>query len=128
MIDTGDVDIDTTLASARATWIMPSELDDRIERWLPFALREPMAVDGIVGLAKCADVSWQGSRGLELVERTIADAYDEVASRTWHLADWLGDVRHVGLDGHATARWRRIVDGLASAGDRRAARLQAAEE
>jgi hypothetical protein len=127
-IDIGDLDIDATLAAARATWIEPNELDDCIERWLPFAQREPMAVDAVVELAKCTDVGWQAARGLELVERTIARGYDEVASRTWHLGDWLKEMRHSGLDAVAMTRWRRIVDGLAGAGDRGAARLQAAEE
>lgn len=63
MIDTGDTDIDATLVAARATWIEPSELDNRVERWLPFAEREPMAVDAVVELAECADVAWQAARG-----------------------------------------------------------------
>jgi hypothetical protein len=58
----------------------------------------------------------------------LADKHDDVASRTWHLTDWLKDIRHAGLDPASVARWRRIVDGLASAGDPRAAELQAAEE
>jgi hypothetical protein len=120
--------IDATLEAARATWIAPDELEGSIERWLPFAEREPMAVDAVVELAKCGGVAWQASRGLELVERTIADGYGEVAGRTWHLTDWLKEVRHLALDTPAMTRWRRIVDGLAGAGDRRAARLQAAEE
>jgi hypothetical protein len=99
-----------------------------VERWLPFAEREPKGVDAVVELAKCGSVAWQASRGLELVERTIAGGYDEIASRTWHLSDWLKEIRHMGLETDAMARWRRVVDGLAGAGDSRAARLQAAEE
>lgn len=127
-IDTGDTDIDATLAAARAAWIEPSALEGFIERWLPFARGEPKAVDAVVEFAKCADLGWQTSSGLELVERTIADGCDEVASRTWHLADWLKEIRQAGLDPASTARWRRIVDGLAGAGDAGAADLQAAEE
>lgn len=127
-IDTGDTNIDATLEAARTSWIAPGDLDDRVERWLPFAEREPMAVDAVVELAKCGGVAWQTSRGLELVERIIAGGYNEIASRTWHLTDWLKEIRHMGLDSAAMVRWRRIVDGLAGAGDSRAARLQAAEE
>lgn len=127
-IDVGDTAIDATLEAARASWIAPSALDDRLERWLPFAERESMGVDAVVELAKCGNVTWQTSRGLELVERTIGGGYTEIASRTWHLADWLSAIRHTSLDPDAMARWRRIVDGLAGAGDGRAARLQAAEE
>lgn len=127
-IDAGDTTIDATLEAARTSWIAPRDLDDRVERWLPFAEREPMAVDAVVELAKCGGVAWQTSRGLELVERTIAGGYDEIASRTWHLTDWLKEIRHMGLETGAMARWRRVVDGLAGAGDPRAARLQAAEE
>jgi hypothetical protein len=127
-IDTGDTNIDTTLDAARASWIEPDDLDAVVERWLRFAEREPMAVDAVVEFSKCASVAWQMSRGLELVERTIAGGYDEVASRMWHLAEWLKEIRHMGLQEDAMARWRRVVDGLAAAGDSRAARLQAAEE
>ena len=126
-IDVGDATIDATLEAARASWIAPGALDVHVERWLPFAEREPMAVDAVVELARCGGVAWQTSRGLEFVERTIAGGYNEIASRTWHLTDWLKEIRHVGLDTAATARWRRIVDGLAGAGDSRAAQLRAAE-
>jgi hypothetical protein len=117
-----------TLEAARATWIAQDELEGYIERWLPFAEQEPMAVDAVVELAKCDGVAWQASRGLDLVERTIAGGYGQVAARTWQLTYWLKEVRQLSLDAAATARWRRIVDGLAAAGDRRAAGLQAAEE
>jgi hypothetical protein len=127
-IDTGDTNIDATLDAARASWIEPDDLDAVVERWLRFAEREPMAVDAVVEFSKCASVAWQMSRGLELVERTIAGGYDEVASRMWHLAEWLKEIRYMGLQEDAMARWRRVVDGLAAAGDSRAARLQAAEE
>jgi hypothetical protein len=42
---------------------------------------------------------------------------------------WLGEVR-VAARPHkeATARWQRIIDGLAAAGDSQAAKLQQAEE
>ncbi len=127
-IETGDTNIDATLEAARAAWIAPDELEGSIERWLPFAEREPMAIDAVVELAKCGTVAWQASRGLELVERTIAGGYGEIASRTWHLMDWLKEVRPLGLEATAMARWRRVVDGLAGAGDSKAGRLQAAEE
>ena len=127
-IDIADTNGDATLEAARASWVEPGELDALVERWLQFAEREPMAVDAVVEFSKCATVAWQISRGLALVERTIAGGYDEVASRTWHLAEWLNRIRHIGLQEDAMARWRRVVDGLAAAGDSHAARLQAAEE
>ena len=128
MIETADTDIDSTLAAARAAWISPRVLDERIDRWVPFAEREPRAVDALVQLAECGDLDWQTSRGLEIVEQMVSAGYDEVASRTWHLTEWLKIVRQSGLDSEAIRRWHRIVDGLATAGDSRAARLQLAEE
>jgi hypothetical protein len=67
--------------------------------------------------------------GLEWAEALTVGCYAALAGRCWLLPRWLGTVRstiQAGTD--STARWRRIVDGLAAAGDNRAAQLQLAEE
>jgi hypothetical protein len=128
-IDMADRDIDATLARARANWLEPVDLWEFVERWLAFARGEPRAVDAAVQLTECADGPWQAGPGLAMIEDLVQDRYGSVASRTWHLVDWLKDIRagpH--MDDASTARWRRIVDGLASQRDNKAARLQATEE
>jgi hypothetical protein len=67
--------------------------------------------------------------GLRWAEQVVAGRYDRFANRCWFLTDWLGALREAGLGAaDDTARWRRLVDGLAAAGDRRAAELQRLEE
>jgi hypothetical protein len=124
-----DTDPDSTLKSAQETWPHPGEFADLVTRWLPIARGYPGAADGLVRLARCAPPSWQASTGLTWAEDLIADDYPAIASRSFHLPTWLGEIRPaIQSDTGATARWRRIVDGLAAAGDGRAARLQQAEE
>lgn len=99
-----------------------------IKRWLPIARGQPEATDALIKLGWCASPAWQATTGLQWVEELIAGDFAAVAGRCYYLTRWLGDLRAI-LPGEAsTARWRRVVDGLAAAGDNRAARLQQAEE
>jgi hypothetical protein len=128
-ISAGDMDPDATLRRARAGWVAPDSLADLVARWLPLAVGEPKAADAVAQLAKCAPPSWQVTTGLTWAEQVVADRYDTVANRCWYLTDWLALLRETGLGAaDDTARWRRLVDGLAAAGDRRAAELQRLEE
>jgi len=57
--------------------------------------------------------------------------YSAFANRCWFFTDWLGSLRENGLRSSAApvmARWHRLVDDLAAAGDRRAVGLQQLEE
>jgi hypothetical protein len=128
-LNTGDTDPDATLERARQSWVAPDAITDLITRWLPFARREPDAVDAVVQLALCASPLWQATTGLVWVEDIIDRDYAAVAHKCWFLISWLQTVRTSGqLDAESTARWRRIVDGLAAEGDSRAVPLQQAEE
>jgi hypothetical protein len=128
-LNTSDTDPDATLERARQSWVAPDAIADLVTRWLPFVRREPDAVDAVVQLAGCASPLWQATTGLVWVEDIIDRDYTAVASRCWFLTSWLRTVRASGtLDDEGTARWRRIVDGLAAEGDSRAVPLQQAEE
>jgi hypothetical protein len=128
-LNTGDTDPDATLERARQSWVAPDAIADLVTRWLPFARREPNAVDAVVQLALCASPLWQATTGLVWVEDVIDRDYAAVAGRCWFLIRWLQAIRASGeLDADGTARWRRIVDGLAAEGDSRAVPLQQAEE
>jgi hypothetical protein len=127
-IETSDRNVDETLAVARREWISPRLLDALIVRWLPYALGQPKAVDALVGLVRCAELGWQIERGMEFVEQVASADFGEVASRTWFATEWLSDIRDSLVEDDQTARWRRIVDGLAAAGDSRASQLQRIEE
>ncbi len=128
-IDISDVDIDATLAHARQGWMHPDFLADLVARWMRIARREPKALDALVNLAKCAPLEWQRDTGLAWVEELIHGTYDAIAYRCWYLIDWLETI-HSGYDMQLEqlTRWRRLVDGLAAAGDDRAVRLQRIEE
>lgn len=124
-----DKNPDSTLERAKASWIAPDAIADLVARWVPTARGTPEAVDAVVQLGQCASPAWQATVGLIWVEDVIGEDYSAVAGRCWFLVDWLENVRASnGLDEDGTARWRRIVDGLAGQGDSRAARLQRTEE
>jgi hypothetical protein len=124
-----DTDVDATLERAQREWVAPDAIADLVERWFPLGRREPKAADAVTRLGRCASDEWQATTGLEWTERVIDGRYDLVAGICWYLLEWLERVRASGrLAGDGTARWRRIVDGLAAEGDDRAVRLQQAEE
>lgn len=126
--DLTDADPDGTTERAQENWPDPESFGDLIKRWLPIARGRPEAVDALIELARCGSAAWQASTGLEWVEELIGDGFAAVAGRCYYLIRWLASVR-TALPGEAgAARWRRIVDGLAAAGDDRAVRLQQAEE
>lgn len=128
-IGPADSDPDGTLLSARTGWIAPDSIADLVTRWLTIARGEPRAADAVAQFAKCGPLTWQLTTGLSWAEQVIDGRYLEFADRCLYLTDWLGTLREAGLGGpDDTARWRRLVDGLAAAGDHRAAELQRLEE
>jgi hypothetical protein len=128
-IEMADSDPDRTIAKAEEGWVTPSEIEDLFERWLPLVEGEAPSVDAATRFAMTADSGWQMTVGLALVERTIAGKFGNVANSCWFLAEWLGRLQaEQSLQGNAANTWRRIVDGLAAAGDTRAAKLQQSDE
>ncbi|MFC8791910.1 hypothetical protein [Streptomyces cinereoruber] len=128
-IDMSDTDIDATLDRAREGWLHPDSLAGLVDRWIGIARQEPKALDALAKLGKCAPLEWQRGRGLDLAERLVDDNYGVIANKCWYVTDWLKTLhsRDEMLPAHI-ARWRRLVDGLAAAGDHRAATLQLIEE
>ncbi|AXE24131.1 hypothetical protein C0216_12280 [Streptomyces globosus] len=128
-IDMSDTDIDATLARAREDWLHPDLLTGLLDRWTVLARREPKALDALAQLGKCAPLAWQRDTGLRLAERLIDGDHRIAANRCWYLPDWLGTLHsRDAMAADQIARWRRLVDGLASVGDHRAADLQRMEE
>lgn len=128
-ISAGDMDPDATLGHARAGWVLPGTVSDVVARWMPLAVGEPKAADAVAQLARCAPPSWQVTTGLRWAEQVVNGRHDRFANRCWYVTDWLALLRETGLGVREdTARWRRLVDGLAAAGDDRAAELQRLEE
>jgi len=125
----GDPDPDATLNRAWESWPPVDEIADLVTRWIAIAEGVPEAVDAAGQLARCAPSEWQASTGLRWVEDLADGFYGAVSPISWLLIDWLEKVHSSGyLNGDGAARWRRIVDGLAAAGDSGAARLQRLEE
>lgn len=123
-----DPDIDATLQTARSDWIHPDAIADLVTRWLPFAQQEPQSVDGVAQLARCAPTSWQLTTGLDWTETVIGNNFNTVAGRCYFLSGWLEELANLPMSTGERARWRRIVDGLAAAGDRKAVALQKTDE
>jgi hypothetical protein len=124
-----DSNPDATLKRAQENWLAPDTFADLISRWLPLARGYPGAADGLVKLARCGSLQWQVTTGLTWAEELIDGHYAAIAGRCFLMPSWLGEVRLAARPHtEATARWQRIIDGLAAAGDSRAAKLQQAEE
>jgi hypothetical protein len=128
-IDMSDADIDATLARARQGWLHPDTIVDLTVRWMRIARQEPEALDALAKLGKCAPLEWQRDTGLTWAEQLADGNYRAIANKCWYLTDWLKALhsRDAMLPDQIT-RWRRLVDGLAAAGDHRAAGLQRIEE
>ncbi|WP_406420182.1 hypothetical protein [Streptomyces sp. NBC_01614] len=128
-IDVSDADIDATLARAREGWLHPDTIADLAVRWMRIARQEPKALDALAKLGKCAPLEWQRDTGLTWAEQLTDGNYRAIANKCWYLTDWLKTLhsRDAMLPDQIT-RWRRLVDGLAAAGDDRAAGLQRIEE
>lgn len=128
-IDMSDTEIDATLARAREGWIHPDSLAGLVDRWTRIAGQEPKALDALAKLGKCAPLAWQRDKGLNLAEQLIDGNYRVIANKCWYFLDWLKTLHlRDAMPPNQIARWRRLVDGLAAAGDHRAASLQRIEE
>ncbi|MFA4083707.1 MarR family transcriptional regulator [Mycobacteroides salmoniphilum] len=124
-----DPDIDGTFAQSRENWIQPEDLGELANRWLRLARWEPKAVDAVIKFGKSAPRAWQTSVALDWIETIIGGRHDLIANRLYNLEEWLSELRNTGLVlSDARTKYHRIVDGLASAGDRAAVRLQQLDE
>lgn len=124
-----DPDIDGTLTRSRKRWIQPEDLGELAERWLKLARHEPKGVDAVIKFGKSAPMAWQTSVALDWIETIIDGRYDLIANRLYYLEEWLSELRNAGLiQGEARAKYNRIIDGLAAAGDHAAVRLQQLDE
>lgn len=126
---TSDLNPDDTLNRANRDWLPPGALGDATERWLDQARGEAKAADALARFARTTPSTWQYATGLPWLERVIDGRYDAFANHCWNVTRWLTELRETGLsDAAALSRWRRVVDGLAAAGDRGAVELQRIDE
>ncbi|MER7179124.1 ATP-binding protein [Streptomyces hyaluromycini] len=126
---TADPNPDDTLDRANRDWLPPSALGDAAERWIDRARGEAMAADALARFARTTPSAWQYTTGLPWLERVIGGRYAAAADHCWYVIRWLTELRETGIpDAADLSRWRRIVDGLAAAGDRSAVELQRIDE
>jgi hypothetical protein len=126
---TADADPDTTLRQARQGWPTPTELADRIDRWLSLVQGLPRCLDYLIKLLRMAPLSEQASRGLPWTNRLIDGRFDLIASRSRLLPEWLNELRAADvIDTAHQSVYLQLVDGLAAHGDRRTVQIQRREE
>lgn len=126
---TADPRPDDSLNRARRHWLAPDALDELAERWIVLARGEPKAADAVAQFARTAFYTWQCTTGLRWLERIIDGRFDAFANHCWYVTHWLTELRETTtLDASTLSQWRRVVDGLATAGDRRAVDLQRIDE
>ena len=128
-VDPYEPDFDATMARCRQSWVTPKALAGLDERWLVLARGLPGAADAVVQFARTTPQSWQRSTALSWVESIVGDRFDLFANRLSYAGEWLANNFPIAeMDGVALSRYRRIIDGLAGAGDRDAVALQQREE
>jgi len=128
-IESGDLDPDATLNNCRSSWAAPEAFSGVIGRWLTLAKGEPKGAEAVAQFARTAPLEWQATMGLDWLEAIIDGNYHAFSNRTWFVTNWLGELRASGgVAGVTVPRYRRIVDGLAAAGDSMAVALQQLEE
>lgn len=126
-IEPSDPNPDATLSALRTTWLAPAAISHLVDRWISIATGEPRAADSVAQFAQTCAIDWQVSNGLDWLDRVVADRYDLFANKVWWVTSWLEKLRtHVGSS--INNRLTRIVDGLAAAGDNRAAAIQRIDE
>ncbi len=119
---TADPIPDNTLDLARVAWLAPETLDGLVDRWITLATGEPKAADAVAQFARTTPTTWQTTTGV--LERIISHRYDQFANHCWFVTNWLTELRETTiLDPNTLSQWRRIVYGLAAAGDSRAVDL-----
>lgn len=120
-----DVEASVTLDRARADWIDPGLLEDLVARWIPVARGIPRCIDSAIELVGTASPSWQASVGLRWIDDLASGGTRRRLRESWLLPEWLKGLRrgrHLDSTGQATIQ--RLVDQLATHGDRRAVGLQ----
>lgn len=128
-IESGDLDPDATLINCRSSWAAPEAFNGVIERWLALAKGEPKAAEAVAKFARTAPLEWQATMAFDWLEAIIDGNYNAFSNQTWFVTNWLGKLRSSGGVAETTVpRYRRIVDGLAAAGDSTAVSLQQLEE
>lgn len=120
-----DRDVSSTFAGIHHDWIGIESLEPFIARWMALAGGRPKCVDGMVGYVHTLPIETQSARGLDLVVEVVDGQFEKVASHTSLLVEWLKELRaNATLQGTALSKYQLLVDGLATSGDSRAARLQ----
>lgn len=124
-----DPDPNATLNRCRASWAPPNAFDGVVDRWLAIGKGEPKCAEAVAQFARTAPTSWQATTGLVWLERVLQEGFGAFANRTWFVTNWLKELRaSPAVVGPPLARYRRIVDGLAAAGDSASVALQQLEE
>ncbi len=128
-IKSEDLDPDATLTSCRDSWALPDAFEGVIDRWMAIGKGEPKCAEAVAGFARTATTHWQATTGLLWLETVLDGRFSTFANRAWFVTNWLGELRASGaVTGPTIARYRRIVDGLAAAGDSASVELQQLEE
>jgi hypothetical protein len=94
----------------------------QVDRWLGAVTRTRMSIDHLVTAVRDLDVTDQIEKGLQWIERIVAESGNSCAS-TFTLPEWLHQRRADLVTDDQIARWQRVVDLLVIAGDSRVAEL-----
>ncbi len=121
-------DEEETLRIARSTWLDPRSLGELGDRWLKLSKQEPHAVEAVLELSLTSAPAWATTIALDWIEKLMDDRPDLLANRLSSLGRWRAYVWNGPSSPEGRRRVLRIIDALASSGDREAVQLQKLEE
>ena len=114
--------LSSELSGQPCSWINLILFSSQVERWLSAVPHSRMTIDQLVVAIHLLPVADQVDQGLKWVECAVTSSGSKCAS-TFTLPEWLGERRMDLNQPDQQARWQRVVDYLAVAGDKRVSHL-----
>lgn len=122
----GESDVDRILADAYPDWVEPSALTALVDRWINIRADAGECTDAIAWFLLRRPMKERIGFGLRWLEQIVGGRFASVAGRAWILWDWVKEiVESKEMSADDASRLRRLVDGVAAQGNRRALELQA---
>ena len=97
-------------------WWEPLALKSEVESWIQHSLGNPNCVDQLIGFIRVLSIEDQALVGLPWLAKLVLPKPEQIARRTFLLAEWLIEVRSSSVDTENTALGQQLVDALVVAG------------
>ena len=98
-------------------WVVPTQLTNLVDRWLPVGRGERRCVDALIRLVRKLPIRDQATCGLAWLADLCVQDNRVTVDQSWSSNDWLKEIR-AAVDEHGTLpQWQALVDALVVAGN-----------